>query len=134
MKIEPLKKMRMECIWYSLYGQYSSIFECILSVKQTPALATPQALLPGMHGFPGLGQPLQTPQQTLGGTYFWLRIFRKSFLPKQLTPAFEHKVFRSCYFYKISDNFLIFLECSRKLNKIDKINIWLTTLVAIFQK
>lgn len=25
-----------------------------LSVKQTPALATPQALLPGMHGFAGL--------------------------------------------------------------------------------
>lgn len=35
--------------WYFKFFKSS-----VPSVKQTPALATPQALLPGMHGFAGL--------------------------------------------------------------------------------
>ena len=45
------------------------VFDKIFSVKQTPSLATPQALLPNVHGFAGLTQTLPTQQQAISGKW-----------------------------------------------------------------
>ena len=59
--IQPL--LRIGNVSMNFYGFWIIFF----SVKQTPSLATPQALLPNVHGFAGLTQTLPTQQQAISG-------------------------------------------------------------------
>ena len=67
--IQPLLKIGNFILELSLLidFQYNNLIINNFSVKQTPSLATPQALLPNVHGFAGLTQTLPTQQQAISG-------------------------------------------------------------------